>query len=492
MAKTVEGAGAPPPPTRVETRSIDYVPVRERHGRVWHLGPLWFAGNAQLASLAIGAAGVASGLSFSWSLVAIMIGLLIGTLFMAFHSAQGPKLGLPQMIQSRPQFGYYGSLLPVIVAVLLFIGFNVFNTQIAAVAVEQTANVNVTLATIIICGIAYIWAIFGYRLIHVYSQWASLLFIVAYVIFTIGLAFGTRLPAGFFSFGAFKADPFLLQLGIILSYQLTWAPYVSEYSRYLPRTSTTAATFWWTYLGSGLGILWLAGLGDFLAAAFPKITSSVTQIHVAGNAFFHGWGFIVLLCSWPGLVAVIGLNMYSGGLSTLTTIDAVKPIKPTLTLRVAAVSFIAVAGTALSLTIPGTFLTDFSAFLTIILYFMIPWTAVNLVDFFFIRKGNYAIKEIFRPNGMYHRWGWRGLVAYWVGFFAMAPFMSTTLYTGFVAKSLGGSDISPFVGFPVAAVLYAILCRGLDLPAERRVAAQQMAEIDPQGAVGLAEASGGG
>jgi NCS1 family nucleobase:cation symporter-1 len=70
--------------------------------------------------------------------------------------------------------------------------------------------------------------------------------------------------------------------------------------------------------------------------------------------------------------------------------------------------------------------------------------------------------------------------------------MSTTLYTGFVAKSLGGSDISPFVGFPVAAVLYAILCRGLDLPAERRVAAQQMAEIDPQGAVGLAEASGAG
>ena len=120
---------APPPVTRLETRSIDYVPVAERHGKVWHLGPLWFSGNAQLATLVIGAAGVASGLSFSWSLVAIFLGAVIGTLFMAFHSAQGPKLGLPQMIQSRPQFGYYGALLPVIVAVLLFIGFNVFNTQ---------------------------------------------------------------------------------------------------------------------------------------------------------------------------------------------------------------------------------------------------------------------------------------------------------------------------------------------------------------------------
>src|SRR5579875_82606 len=422
MTQTAGDATAPPPPTRVETRSIDYVPIRERHGRVWHLGPLWFAGNAQLASLAIGAAGVAAGLSFSWSLVAILLGLLIGTLFMAFHSAQGPKLGLPQMIQSRPQFGYYGSLLPVVVAVLLFIGFNVFNTQIAAVAVQQTANVNITYSTIIICAIAYLWAVLGYRLIHVYSQWASLLFIVVYAIFAIGMSTSITLPAHFFVFGAFKATPFLLQLGIVLSYQLTWAPYVSEYSRYLPRTSTTAATFSWTYLGSGLGILWLAGLGDFLAAVYPKITSSVTQIHVAGNAFFHGWGFIVLLCSWPGLVAVIGLNMYSGGLSTLTTIDVIKPIRPTLLLRVAAITFIAVAGTALSLTIPGSFLSDFSAFLTIILYFMIPWTAVNLIDFFFIRKGNYAIKEIFKPNGMYHRWGWRGLVAYWVGFFAMTPF----------------------------------------------------------------------
>ena len=80
----------------------------------------------------------------------------------------------------------------------------------------------------------------------------------------------------------------------------------------------------------------------------------------------------MLLCSYPGLIAVIGLNMYSGGLSTLTTIDTIKPVKPTLTLRVLAITFIAVAGTVLALTIPGSFLTNFSSFLTIILYFMIP------------------------------------------------------------------------------------------------------------------------
>src|SRR5579862_1621241 len=160
MDTSVTGTTKAPSATGLELRSIEYVPTSERHGTVWHLGPLWFAGNAQLATIAIGAFGIAGGLSFSWSIVAIVIGLLIGTLFMAFHSAQGPKLGLPQMIQSRPQFGYYGALLPVIVAVLLFIGFNVFNTQIAEQAVSQTLNVNATTGAIIIVVLAFVWAVF--------------------------------------------------------------------------------------------------------------------------------------------------------------------------------------------------------------------------------------------------------------------------------------------------------------------------------------------
>jgi purine-cytosine permease-like protein len=208
---------------------------------------------------------------------------------------------------------------------------------------------------------------------------------------------------------------------------------------------------------------------------------------VAGNAWFHGWGYIVLLCSFPGIIAVIGMNMYSGALATLTTIDTIKPIKPTLTIRVVALAFVTIAAFVLALTLPGSFLTNFEAYLFIILYFMIPWTAINLVDFFFVRKGNYAIKEIFKPDGMYHRWGWRGLTAYWIAFAAMIPFMSTAVFTGFIASSsaLGGADISPFIGFPVAAILYWIFTRNLNVADETRVAEQQMHEIDPQGAIGL-------
>ena len=70
------------------------------------------------------------------------------------------------------------------------------------------------------------------------------------------------------------------------------------------------------------------------------------------------------------------------------------------------------------------FLANFNNFLLLVLYLFIPWTAVNLVDYYIVRRGHYAIAEIFNPNGMYGRWGWRGIAAYLVGFAAMIPFFS--------------------------------------------------------------------
>ncbi|MDT7763935.1 MAG: nucleobase:cation symporter, family, partial [Mycobacterium sp.] len=45
----------------VEVRSIDYVPLNERHGKVWSQGPLWFMSNAQIATLAVGLVSITTG-----------------------------------------------------------------------------------------------------------------------------------------------------------------------------------------------------------------------------------------------------------------------------------------------------------------------------------------------------------------------------------------------------------------------------------------------
>src|SRR6202042_2074230 len=128
----------------VEARSIDYVPLSERHGKVWHLWPVWFTGDAHLATLAVGVLGVMAGANVLWTAIAVIAGGALGTFFMAFHATQGPQLGLPQMIQSRPQFGYVGALLVWAVALIAFIGFNAFNQILAAQTVHSLYGVDAT------------------------------------------------------------------------------------------------------------------------------------------------------------------------------------------------------------------------------------------------------------------------------------------------------------------------------------------------------------
>src|SRR5436305_1249806 len=85
------------------------------------------------------------------TVVAGITGCALGTFFMAFHSTQGPQLGLPQMLQSRPQFGYTGALLVWAVALVAFIGFNAFNQVLAAQPLHQLSGpISPTSPTVIV------------------------------------------------------------------------------------------------------------------------------------------------------------------------------------------------------------------------------------------------------------------------------------------------------------------------------------------------------
>ena len=75
----------------IETRSIDWVPENERHGKLWHQLPLWFLGNFQYFSIPIGFVGPSLGLSLWWTIVAGTTGILTGTTPVAI-------VGLPNFI----------------------------------------------------------------------------------------------------------------------------------------------------------------------------------------------------------------------------------------------------------------------------------------------------------------------------------------------------------------------------------------------------------
>ena len=448
----------------VETRSIDYVPLAERRGEVRHLWPVWFTGDAHLATLATGAISVAAGLDLFWSSLAVIGGCILGTVLMAFHCSQGPHLGLPQMIQSRPQFGYLGALLVWVVALITYIGFNALNQSLAASTVKELIGLPEVPTIIAFAGLAALIAAVGYDLIHKAQRLLAYLMLAVLAVYTIGLFTIVNLPALLHP-GPFKPSLFLVQFFAAAGYQLSWSIYVSDYSRYLPRDVGIRASFLWTFFGAFIGGTWMMLVGAFAAAAFANADIVVALRHSA-DAMFGGFGLLMLISSFGGLITITSLNLYGSSLTLLSVVDSVRPIRLGIASRVLALGVVFAASLSLSLAMSGNVLHALEAFLGVLVYLFTPWTAINLVDFFFVRKGRYSIRAMFMADGLYGRWNWRGLAAYALGFIAMIPFFKTELYMGPVAKALGGADISMLVGLPVSALIYLALCRSLDLSAE--------------------------
>jgi NCS1 family nucleobase:cation symporter-1 len=467
--------------TLIETRSIDYVPLAERHGKVWHLWPVWFSGDAHLATLAVGVLGITLGGNLLWTAVAVILGCVLGTFFMAFHSTQGPQLGLPQMIQSRPQFGYAGALLVWLVAMVAYVGYNAFNQVLAAQALHQLApaiSPTSALAMVVFSLLALALAVVGYDKIHLAQRACAYLMIAILSVFSVGALMCLKLPGQPWDVHAFRPVPFLAQLFAAASYQLSWSIYVSDYSRYLPREVGVRASFWWTYLGAFIGGSWMMLVGSVAAAAAPKLDVAAAM-ESAADAVFPGLGKILLFSSLLGLITISALNFYGGSLTLLSVADTVKPLVCTVAKRLASLLLVFLASCAIALSSSSNFASRFNDLLSLLLYLFTPWTAINLVDFYVVRKGHYSIREIFNPHGMYGRWNWRGLGAYLIGFAVMIPFFSSGLYTGPIARALGGADIAMLVGLPVSAGIYLIACRSMDLAGERRRAAAADLGLDP-------------
>ncbi|WP_111721156.1 cytosine permease [Homoserinimonas sp. OAct 916] len=458
-----------PPRTRegvIERHSIDYIPLAERGGKVWHQGPFWFTGNFVLPTMVTGFIGPVMGLSVGWTILAVTLGACFGTFFMAFHANQGPRMGLPQMIQSRAQFGAQGIIFPFAATVFVYIGFMVFDTILATQGLQLVLPGNNFFWYTVLIAISIVIAVVGHDLLHFVQRWLTYLLIVVFVIITI-LAITTLGgdPAAPAATAGWDPTAFLVQFSLAAGYNISYAVYVSDYTRYLPENVSAPKLISWVYAGAAGSAVWLMSLGGILASQIPN-ADAIGAIKRVGDNLFPGFGTFAVLVSCVALVSIMGVNAYGAMLTGSSAVDGFRQVRPTVRLRVVGLVLVGIVTLIVALAIPENYLGSFNDFVILMLYFLVPWTAVNLVDFYLVRHGKYAITEIFNPKGIYGRWAWRGVTAYLIGFVAMIPFFSTTFYEGPVAQALGGADMSFIVGLAVSAVLYYIFSRNLDLTAE--------------------------
>ncbi|MGC9665473.1 purine-cytosine permease family protein [Planosporangium sp. 12N6] len=485
MASELSSPPAPVAAPLIEVRSIDWVPDEERHGRLWHQAPLWFLGNFQYFSIPIGFIGPAMGLSLGWTALAGTLGIVIGSLFMAFHASQGPTLGLPQMIQSRAQFGYRGVLIPLFATFFTYLAFNVTDQVLLGVGLNSAFGWNANLVAVVVTIGAVLLAVFGHDWVH--KAFRALLYVSVplMTIVTIGIMTGHGGGHPSEAQYGFSWVAFMAQLAAAAAYNITYAPYVSDYSRYLPSSTKPRSVIASVFFGASGSAIWLIILGGWLAIRLGA-DDPLTGLQTAGNNVIPHLGQAVALLSALALAATMGMNAYGGMLTVLTAVDSVKPIKPTQTARVITVLVFAVVWFAIGLAISkngaGAVGTVFTA-LTLMLYLLVPWTAANLMDFFVVRRGHYAITELFKVRGLYGTWNWRGLTAYAIGFVAEIPFMVLPdlggwKFVGPVAEAMGEVDIAWLVGLAVTGVAYVLLTRSLDLAAEQRAEAASDRALD--------------
>ncbi|AXG81805.1 purine-cytosine permease family protein [Streptomyces paludis] len=441
----------------VEVRTIDHIPVTERHGSARNLFTIWFGSNIMLLTVATGAvATVVYGLPVWAAILAVAVGNIVGGVVMALHAAQGPQMGVPQMLQTRAQFGSFGSLLVVVIVVIMYVGFFASNLVLGGQAIASLLHIGQNAAITLIGLVSVLGAIVGYRLIHAISGALS---IVAGLVLVLAFVWGLGVngaPAHTWTSGSFTAAGFMGTVSLAALWQIAYAPYVSDYTRYMPRDTGVRPAFWATYSGAVLGSLFPMILGVLAGAAYPK-DDTVEGL----SQFTHGIGGLVIAVFGLAIAGTNAMNLYCGALSTITIGQTLFPRwMPRAVGRGAVCCVLFLAAQAMAVLGRADFLVNFTNFMTLLLCVLIPWTAVNLIDYYALRHGEYDIDALFeRDGGRYGRFNVNAIVCYVLGVVVQLPFLSTTMYEGPVATALGGVDVSWIVGLVVICPLYLVLMR---------------------------------
>lgn len=427
----------------IEPYSIEHIPPAERHGRTGHLFWLWFAANLTIADYALGFLPVALGVPLGTTVVMLLIGNVLGAALLGACAAMGIRGGFPQMFMGRRSFGRVGGYLPAALNWLSTAGWFTVNTILGSFALQVLwKSLPFWVGAAALVAAQTILAVYGHNLIHRFEQVMAAVLGVLFAIATIvalshwgtvttygGTEPGHGLPAA------------AIVLAAAFSYIMSWSPYASDYSRYLPEGSSQSRALLFTFLGSGIASLWLEVLGALVAiVVVDKALNSIAAL----DSVMGGFGTWAVVAVILGACAANALNLYSNTLSA-RALD-VKVQRAALSVVGGALGFV------LALVGYKNFLDNYANFLLLLDSWIMPWLAIVLLDFFVLRHQ--------QPEGFSGAPGFnpRGLASYVVGLAVSVPFMDRAYFHGPLAWN--GADFSYFVGFAVAGAAYLVATRG--------------------------------
>ncbi|HVP22359.1 MAG TPA: cytosine permease [Conexivisphaerales archaeon] len=432
--------------TEVEKFGIEHIPEDQRHGSPGRVFTLWFAANLTIADYVIGVLCVlAFHLTVTQSIPVLVLGNLLGGLMLGLSAAMGPKLGYPQMFASRSVFGRRGNYVFGAANWISTAGWFTVNTILGVEAIEAIApGVGFIPAAVALVGVQVMIAIYGHDFIHLFEKVMSVVLgalflgVLLVSIPRLGEAL-SFMPAGSSQF------PTLGAIGVVLavsfSYIMSWSPYASDYSRYLPVDSSTKKVALYAFAGGAIasfGIEMIGAIVGSLTQSFDYFGS----LRVLAGSF----GPVAVMAIILGAMAANALNIYTNSLSTL--------VLDIRTRRWVAVVVGGLVGLALAVAGGENFESFFENFLLTLDYWITPWLAIVLVDFYLLKRTT--------PESCANARSWEPgtLAIYAASVLVSVPFMVPPTPVGgpvgYLSGAFGGADFSYFISFIVAGSAYLV------------------------------------
>ena len=459
----------------VEPGGVEYIALKERHGKPIQLFWTWLSPNLEFATVFVGVIAITLfGLNLWQAATAIVVGTVLGSLTHAVLSSWGPKFGVPMMVESRGAFGFLGNILPAgLNAFTGAFGWFIVNSVSGAFAVQALLsglNLPFWLAFLVIVVAQVAIATLGHNLIHAFERWALPLLGVVFTIACIyifanghyGVAATTSTHVG----------SWLLAFTAAFGYACGWNPYAADYTRYLPPTTNRFMVGVWAGLGVFISCVVLEFAGAVLVTVKGYDTNGIPteQLRRAMPDLVY---YLTLLCIAIGAVAANAINIYSGTMSLVSL--GIREMGMNLRQRRAVLAIVAgVIGYFGGLYLEAhNYQENYTNFLLLISYWIAAWLGVILTDYW-MRRGNYGDEEVFYDTRFQR---WVGFVSMAVGLVvSIGLFSNNAIYTGPIPKAVQQiGDVTFIVGFVVSAVLYYILSGGkisIDVKGEEAAAAR--------------------
>jgi NCS1 family nucleobase:cation symporter-1 len=313
-------------------------------------------------------------------LAATALGTVAAAAILGLLSNTGPRTGLPQIIYTRRIFGMRGSYIGAALTLFLAIGWFAVDCVIAAQAGAQLlggTNPSITFALVVlVAAISVAVAIFGHQTIKVLEAYGAIAFAAVLAVLFVFLAPQFHWNQGPEVSGSNYPGAFVLGFMTCFALVASWYPFASDYSRYLPASSSTRSVTLWPVVGVTLPMLFLGLFGLMLPTidaglAADKGVLAVISAHAPGWVAVPFFLFVVAGEIWANY-----LDVYTAGLVALAMGIKVQ--------RWQAALGCGLLGTALAAyaVLVSDFHVAYEDFLILTYLWAPAWAAVVLLSFF--------------------------------------------------------------------------------------------------------------